>query len=171
MTTDIRPLTTADVEGFVRLRREALTDSPLAFSASPEDDVGLSSEFMRSSLGSGPGSAVFGAFAPQLVGVVGLYRDSKQKSAHKVHIWGMYVSPEYRDQGIGRRLLDAALDYSRQLEGVTLAQIGVSETAPAARALYESCGFRSWGKEPAALLYARQSVSRYHMSLSFGDQG
>ena len=65
---------------------------------------------MRERLATSSESMVLGAFAPELVGTVGLYREFKRKTAHKAHIWGMYVMPSRRGQGIGRRLFAALID-------------------------------------------------------------
>ena len=74
MTAQIRPLTITDAEAFVHLRREALAEAPLAFAASPEDNHASSPAFVSSVLDDSPESILFGAFVPQLVGIVGLYR-------------------------------------------------------------------------------------------------
>jgi hypothetical protein len=85
----IRELGAVDAEPLFRLRRHALLDAPLAFAACPEDDLATSVAAVRELLSRGRGSAVFGAFHPELVGMLGLYRDRHVKAAHKVHLWGM----------------------------------------------------------------------------------
>ncbi len=70
----------------------------------------------------------------------------------------LYVVPGLRGQGIGRALLEAALDMARG-EGATHMELGTSETDTAARALYESSGFTNReGKPdgPAMLFYERE---------------
>jgi len=52
----------------------------------------------------------------------------------------LYVVPSLRGQGIGRALMEAALDTARN-EGATHMELGTSENDDAARALYESVGF------------------------------
>jgi ribosomal protein S18 acetylase RimI-like enzyme len=107
---------------------------------------------------------VLGAFEPELIGAVGLYRDPHLKASYKVHIWGMYVAPAYRSQGIARGLLDAAIAHAAKLSGVEWIHLGVSSAAPAARRLYESAGFEEWGAEPDALRHAGQSAVEYHLA-------
>jgi hypothetical protein len=58
----IRMLGTRDAEALFQLRREALRDSPLAFLASPEDDLAASAQAVGQLL-ERTGSAVFGAFS------------------------------------------------------------------------------------------------------------
>jgi ribosomal protein S18 acetylase RimI-like enzyme len=52
----------------------------------------------------------------------------------------LYVVPSLRGQGIGRALMEAAMDTART-EGATHMELGTSESDTAARALYESVGF------------------------------
>jgi hypothetical protein len=83
----IRELRHSDVATYVKLRREALLDSPLAFVASPADDLFSSPAAVREELCRGPEAVIIGAFRPTLVGAVGLYRDRLLKSSHKAHLW------------------------------------------------------------------------------------
>lgn len=164
----IRPLAAGEVDTFTELRREALAAAPLAFAASPEDDRGSSSEFMRESLGDPDNAAVLGAFdGEQLIGIAGVGRFSKRKQAHRVIIWGMYVSPAGRGRGLGRALLDAAVERARSWPGVLQVQLSVTDAAPEARRLYESAGFREWGVEPRALGDNGQYVTEHHLVLQF----
>jgi len=175
----IRPLLASDAEAFLRLRREALADAPLAFSSAPGYDRVSSVEAARSITEGAEGSLVFGAFAPDpasvgcelLVGMVGLRQESNPKLAHKGYIWGMYVSPQHRRKGMGQSLLKAAIDHARGLECMTWVQLSVSEAAPAARRLYERNGFVAWGTEPEALCYGGCTVSEIHMALLLSSQG
>lgn len=161
----VRLLTEADAEAYFELRRASLLDTPLAFASSPEDDVASSADAIREQLRSGSGPAIFGAFRPGLVGAVGLGRDRHVKAAHKAYLWGMYVMPAFRREGIGAELLQAALRHARSMEGVAWVHLSVSSTAPAARRLYERAGFATWGTEPEALRYAGQAADEHHMAL------
>lgn len=52
----------------------------------------------------------------------------------------LYVAPARRGEGLGRALLDAAMDAARE-RGATWIELGTSEDDVAARGLYESSGF------------------------------
>lgn len=52
----------------------------------------------------------------------------------------LYVVPDRRGQGLGRELLEAAMELARS-EGADYMDLGTSEDDAAARALYESLGF------------------------------
>jgi ribosomal protein S18 acetylase RimI-like enzyme len=77
----------------------------------------------------------------------------------------MFVHPDHRRRGLGERLLRAAIDHARTWEGVERLGLGVSETTPAARRLYERLGFGIWGTEPDALRYAGRSYAEHYLSL------
>lgn len=161
----IRKLRDSDVEAYVKLRREALLDSPLAFVASPGDDIFSSAEAVREQLRRAPEFVIIGAFRSDLVGVVGLYRDRLLKSSHKAHLWGMYVMPNYRRKGIASDLLWAVLRHAGCLPGVSWVHLRVSAATPGAQRLYERAGFYVWGTEPAGAHCEGQTVADYHMAL------
>jgi RimJ/RimL family protein N-acetyltransferase len=164
----IRALRDDDVKAYLGLRREALLDSPLAFGASPADDFVSSVEVVRARLRGAPDWVILGAFQPGLVGAIGLFRDHHRKASHKVHLWGMYVGPGHRRQGIAADLLQAAIRHARSLPGVAWIHLSVTSAAPAARRLYERAGFEVWGTEPDALHHDGQSVVDHHMALPIG---
>jgi RimJ/RimL family protein N-acetyltransferase len=164
----IRALLDHDAEAYVELRREALLDSPLAFASSPHDDFAASPETVREHLRRAPASVILGAFQPDLIGTVGLFRDRPVKASHKAHLWGMYVMSGYRRQGVAADLLQAALRHARSLPGVSWVHLGVTSAAPAARRLYERAGFAVWGIEPDALRHEGQTVDELHMTLRLG---
>jgi ribosomal protein S18 acetylase RimI-like enzyme len=59
----------------------------------------------------------------------------------------LYVVPDRRGQGLGRALMEAAMDVARA-EGATYMELGTGEDDVAARALYESLGFDNHGGRP-----------------------
>lgn len=161
----IRAITEADVEAYVALRREALADTPLAFASSPDDDFASTADSLRSQLVKAPDWVIFGAFDDALAGSCGLIRDRHVKAMHKMHLWGMYVTPSHRGRGLGEQLLAAAIDHARSLSGVDWIFLGVTSAAPAARRLYERAGFEIWGTEPDALRAGNSSVVEHRMAL------
>lgn len=147
----IRVITETDVEAFRALRLRALMEEPEAFGASAEEFAATSLLDVAKRLQPTDDAFVLGAFLPDLVGMVGLVREHGQKRAHKAFIWGMYVAPEARGQGIGRSLMTAALTRAARLPGLEQVHLGVVATNAAAVALYHSLGFTSYGTESRAL--------------------
>ena len=161
----IRKLNEGDVEAFLELRRAALCDVPLAFTASPEDDLVSTPEVFRERIADAPETVIFGAFAERLVGVAGLYRERHLKSSHKAHLWGMYVLPDHRGRGIATGLLDSLVSHARSLAGIRSVHLSVTSAAPVAQKMYEQKGFRVWGTEPDSLRLDGLAVVEHHMVL------
>ena len=156
-----RELAPNDIPALQALRREALATAPWAFAASPEDDLALSREILDHLQ---PTSVMFGALVgPELVGMVGVYRESKRKYRHRAQIWGMYVTPSARRGGLGAALLEAALERCRSWNGVSQVRLCVSARAEAAKRLYERHGFETWAREPEALLVEGELLAEIHM--------
>jgi GNAT superfamily N-acetyltransferase len=59
----------------------------------------------------------------------------------------LYVRPERRGEGLGRALMEAAIDLARS-EGADTMDLGTGDDDRAARALYESMGFDNRGGKP-----------------------
>ena len=80
-------------------------------------------------LGSGPDGLAVLRFRPAIF-----------TEALECYLAELYVAPDRRGQGLGRRLLEAAIELARE-EGATHMDLSTSEADVAARALYESLGF------------------------------
>jgi ribosomal protein S18 acetylase RimI-like enzyme len=59
----------------------------------------------------------------------------------------LYVAPDRRGQGLGRALMEAAIELARR-QGATRMDLGTSEDDVVARALYESLGFTNRERPP-----------------------
>jgi len=162
---EVRVLRPDDAEAYQVLRREALERAPLAFASSPADDHAASVDAVRTALASSDHGVTFGAFGPDLVGIVGIHRDRHEKAAHKAHVWGMYVTPPARRRGIARSLLFAAIEQARAEPGVDQVRLSVTNAAPEASRLYHSMGFEVWGTEPDALRHDGLRADEAHLVL------
>jgi ribosomal protein S18 acetylase RimI-like enzyme len=71
----------------------------------------------------------------------------------------LYVVPDLRGQGIGRALLEQAMETARAA-GATRMDLNTGETDTAARALYESAGFtnREGGEDGPSMLYYERDL-------------
>lgn len=164
----IRQLEPSDATELFRLFREALTEEPLAFVASPEDDAASSVEAVAERLKGAPNTVVFGAFDPLIVGMLWFARESRAKLAHQALISNVFVCKEFRGRGVGGKLLEAAIAHARSLEGVEALWLGVSDKSPAALRLYERHGFSVWGLEPDGIRADGESAPMYYMELRLG---
>lgn len=76
----------------------------------------------------------------------------------EAYLQELYVVPELRGRGIGRALLEAAMDAAREA-GAAGIDLNTGETDTAARALYESAGFSNREGSPdgpSMLFYERE---------------
>jgi ribosomal protein S18 acetylase RimI-like enzyme len=87
-----------------------------------------------------------------LVGMVGVQRESHAQLAHKAIIWGMYVDAAHRHRGLGRALINHGLVYAADVLGVRGVNLGVTTSNTVAMALYQSLGFRIYGTEKGFLM-------------------
>lgn len=152
--SDLRRLTPDDAALYRDIRLEGLADSPDAFASTRESEQSEPLDRFAKRLAD---SYVLGAFrGTRLVGVAGFYVQPKPKHMHKGMLWGMYVRPEARQTGIGRRLVEAIIEHAR--ERVELLQLMVVSDNLPARRLYESLGFVEYGVE----WHATKHHGRYH---------
>ena len=70
-----------------------------------------------------------------------------------------------RGKGIGRKLLSSLLEIAKQDQSLEQIHLAVSTTQDAARHLYRSLGFESYGIEPRALKIDSTYVDEDHMVL------
>ena len=68
------------------------------------------------------------------------FRPSLWSETLDCYLEELYVVPGRRGQGLGRALMEAAMDTARE-EGAAYMDLGTAETDTAARALYEKLGF------------------------------
>lgn len=161
----IRRLSSADAAAFQRVRLRGLAESPAAFASSHAEEAGTAQEVVAQRLAPRDDSAVFGAFdGGQLIGLIGIRRESMAKLRHKAALWGMYVAPEARRTGAGRALVAQALAFARDELGVRQVNLGVNSANHAAIALYRAAGFEIYGTERASLMIDGQAVDEHHMA-------
>ncbi len=165
----MRRLAERDVEVLWKLRLQALESVPEAFGESAEEHRQTSMEVYAKRLrDGGDENFVIGAFAgSDLVGMVGFYRELRLKRRHRGGIWGMFVAPSCRGQGIGAALLQDALTRAKAIPGLRGVHLSVTASQPAARRLYVSAGFRSYRTDAEALMVGDRYIDEEHMLLRF----
>ena len=87
------------------------------------------------------------------------FRPSLYTGALDAYLEELYVVPDRRGHGLGRTLLEAAMEHARK-RGAAHIDLNTSEDDVAARALYESTGFtnREGGPEGPTMLYYERDL-------------
>lgn len=103
----IRILDESDARFYQEVRLSALKTNQEAFGSTYEREVKFSLETVVERMRPNTNKFVIGAFDDNglLVGIVAFVRESGLKTAHKGNIYGMYVAPEIREQGVGKSLM------------------------------------------------------------------
>lgn len=157
---EIRLLTEADAQKWWGLRLRSLLDEPQAFGSSYETALAIPDAEKLAQFSRRANSAdnfIVGAFdGNSLVGMMGLFREDGPKSRHRANIWGVYVAPEARQQGVAKALLQKLIEQARTIPGLEQLHLGVVTMQTAARQLYLSQGFEIYGTEPHALKIGHQ---------------
>jgi RimJ/RimL family protein N-acetyltransferase len=146
MSIRIRPADPADAEQLARLA-DAVSAAPEGWLISVAGEWRSAGDERRylKALRRYPHAAVFVAEQEDghLVGRLSVGRDPHPASAHVADV-GLMVAIEARRQGVGRALLEAAVDWARGA-GVRKLELHVFPWNEAAIALYESFGFEREG--------------------------
>lgn len=152
------------------LRLRTLKDHPEAFGQPYEEAKAIPLEEAHETLRQRmamANSATFVAVddAESLVGMIGFFRDPRAKNAHSGNIVSVYVVPEARGLGISGRLLDAALNHAKAINGLLQIHLTVASPNVIATRTYERAGFVRYGCVPRADILDGDSIDNDFMVL------
>lgn len=142
----IRELTFKDAAAFQALRRRAAELNEDGFASAmdtwTEEPVTAVADMLRNESES-LHDFILGAFVEgMLIGVIGFFRPTQPTISHTGHVWGMFVAPEWRGQGVAGKLLDAIIQQARHMSGLSQLKLTTINRYKAPLALYRSRGFR-----------------------------
>lgn len=106
---------------------------------SPTPGPRVVAERVRQLLADGEITVLLGGRAPHGLAVL-RFRPAIWTEALDCYLEELYVIPDRRGEGLGRALMEAAIELARS-EGAARMDLGTSEDDVAARALYERLGF------------------------------
>ena len=145
----IRPFHFDELDAAHQVRLTALQESPDAYGTSYAEEAEATEQWKAARYGQSDDRVAFGAFHAdgRAVGLAILSRQDRVKTRHKANVQGVYVLPDYRGQGLGRKLMRAMTDHARTWDGVEILQLGVLTTNAAGIHLYESLGYKTYSHE------------------------
>jgi len=155
----IKPITSANAVVFKTVRLRALKDAPYAFSSTYERELRLSDAewLIRVERWNGESGAGFLAMdSDTACGIAGSFLD--QNDATQAQLISMWTAPTHRQQGIGRLLVNAVLNWAHLRQARRLLLMVTSNNEPAIR-FYERLGFTRTGRtepfpnDPAVIEY------------------
>jgi ribosomal protein S18 acetylase RimI-like enzyme len=126
------------------IRLEALNDNPYAFDSSP-DEENFTDEHWQEKLKEPNDFKIFAEDNGKLVAKMEVEWDMRKKIKHNAEIYGVYINPEYRGQGLGKLLMDEVEKVAKE-HGITRLWLDVVVTQEAAMKLYRTSGFREIGR-------------------------
>jgi RimJ/RimL family protein N-acetyltransferase len=174
MTVRIERLGSSALAAYRALMLQAYAESPDAFVATVAERESQPESFWLKRLDDRAGAqeCSFGAFdGDELMGSATLAFEARPKTAHKASLVGMYVQPAVRQQGLGRRLVQAVLQEARSRPEARVVKLTVTDGNASAEALYARCGFRRFGIEPLAMQWQGRFFNKVHMACVLVPEG
>jgi RimJ/RimL family protein N-acetyltransferase len=167
---DVRRLGPADLGAYKQLRDEALRLHPEAFTSDHETERQRAPESYLGRLGlSEPlgGSFLLGAFAgrpgkEQLIGALGLERETRSKTRHIAWLIALMVLPAHTGRGVGMELVARCIEQARAANGLEMIVLSVTASSERVVRLYERAGFERYGMIPRAVRIDDGKQVHYH---------
>ena len=141
----IRPTTREEWERVRDLRLRSLSDAPDAFGSTLEREGGLGESGWIDWIEGWEGATNAMFVAERGEDWIGMAVGSRTGEEADGHLYGMWVDPSWRKQGIGARLVEAVIGWARSWGAGTLI-LGVTEFNDGAAGFYERLGFADTGE-------------------------
>lgn len=124
-------------EDYRKIRLEGLSGDPEAFVSTYAEEVKYGQDVWENRIK----NALFALVDGKPVGVVTCIAQMRDRVSHVADIFGMYVRKDYRQSGIGTKLLKVAVSSILENKGVRKINLSVTSSQRAALALYLKEGF------------------------------
>jgi ribosomal protein S18 acetylase RimI-like enzyme len=161
---EIKKLNQDDATLYQKIRLQALIENPEYYGSSYEEESRRPIEFFRDRLNQ-ENVFTFGAFIDQdLIGVITLSLETRIKTNHIADIFGMYVDKNHRKMGIGKVLMNVAINKAKS-DKIERIRLSVTESNDPAYNMYKKLGFIEYGKETHAIKIKDTYYNFIHMNL------
>ena len=131
------------------LRLRALADAPRELGHSLDEEAAFPSSYWRAiAEDTHVGDRRLGIVADDGERLVGMVGGDWEEQSGRVHVIALWVEPSSRGMGVGKALVAEVLVWARERRAQRV-ELWVVDDAPAAAALYASCGFVETGVHQA----------------------
>ncbi|MBL8311642.1 MAG: GNAT family N-acetyltransferase [Burkholderiales bacterium] len=160
----IKRLSRDDGGRYRALMLRAYSEHDTAFTSTFEERAGKPLDWWSKRLAD-PTTVTLGAFdaSDVLIGTVRLETYQRLRERHKVALTAMYVMKDHAGHGIGRRLVEEALQAARRLPDIEIINLTVTADNLAAVRLYSRLGFQAYGREIRAVKTATGHLDKTEM--------
>lgn len=113
-------------------------------------------------------SFTLGAYSNnELAGIVSFTRDGgdREKLRHKGILFRMYVSKDFRRQGIAKKLIERVIERVKMISDIEQINLTVISNNNNAKKLYEKFGFKTFGSESNAIKWKGKYFTEDQMAL------
>ena len=141
----IRPVTREEWERVRDLRLRALADAPDAFGSTLERERSLGRPGWIDWIEGWEGATNVMFVAERDDRWIGMALGSRNGDEPEAHLYGMWVEPAWRAQGVGAKLVERVLSWARSW-GARWVILAVTETNAGAATFYERLGFEDTGE-------------------------
>jgi ribosomal protein S18 acetylase RimI-like enzyme len=138
---EIKKLPSNRWKDYKKLRLEAPKNDSLAFGSSYEEEVTLPEEVWQNRIG----HMLFAVINDRLIGMVSYVFENQFKAKHIAGIYSVYVDKDFRNQGIGSKLLDSAISVIKENKDILKIKLSVNPEQQFAVKLYNKHGFKGAG--------------------------
>ena len=171
----IRRLTHQDRAALQTIRQRMMDEASALWFALDDSWSKVSDEDLDAVPGSNADTKeqmLFGVFdaGDALSAVAGLRRERRQSVKHKASLWGIYVIPERRRQGIGGRLVAALIQNAKTMPGLEMVRLAVAADNAQAVSLLRQQGFQTYAVQPRAYLLDGKRYDQAFLSLFLRDE-
>ncbi|WP_341908018.1 GNAT family N-acetyltransferase [Fluviicola taffensis] len=160
---EITEIKSDQIERYKKFLTFGLINDEENFRITPNDDLNASFP-TKNTLD----SFSLGAYSDnELAGVVSFTRDGgdREKLRHKGILFRMYVSKDFRGQGIAKKLIEKLIERVKQISDIEQINLTVISNNDNAKKLYEKFGFVTFGSESNAIKWKGKYFTEDQMTL------
>lgn len=159
----IRELIEEDYKTYKSIRLELLQKHPENFGSSFRDESLFDDSVWKNRISKST-VVTIGAFNnEEIIGICVIVFNPREKMKHISSLHSMYVKEEYRNQNIGLKLIEKAIERSKE-RTIKRMNLSVVSTNKKAYNLYRKLGFTEYGIEPDTIYYMDKYYSLILMS-------